>query len=237
MLNKPITPKRLIFRLLLLLLLLLSSLFVFAPRSLAAQTEPPPLPDEYLAGLVVDFGKGQIETRCVAFTEESISGYQLLERSGLAFGMDASSGIGAAICQIEEMGCPGTDCFCQCKGGGACAYWTYWQLNENENEGAWTYAQAGASMVRVSEGMVHGWRWGDKSELEAMPPLSTDFAQVCAAELADRENTAVLPISNQNQSPSSITDTTASFPAWLAYLAFGLILSVLGVGLVLIRRK
>ncbi len=215
------------------LLLGVLTLLLLSPRALTAQTEPPPLPDNHLAGLVVDFGGGQIETRCVAFAEESISGYQLLERSGLMFGMDASSGIGAAICQIGETGCPSTDCFCQCKGGGSCVYWTYWQLNEGE----WGYAQAGASMVRMTDGAVQGWRWGDKSTLEEMTPLSSSFEQICAAELGSRDTAVFPPSSTTTNTPEKAIISQPDAPIWPAYLAFGLMLSLLGVGLVWLQRE
>ena len=40
--------------------------------------------DQNQAGLVVVFGDGRVERQCVAFTEESISGYELLRAVGAA---------------------------------------------------------------------------------------------------------------------------------------------------------
>lgn len=163
-----------------LLFLLLFSGLIFAPRPSHAQENPaPPLPDVNLAGLVIDFGGGRVETRCISFGEQSLSGYQLLERSGLGFQIDASSGMGAAICQIEGTGCPGTDCFCQCKGGGTCNFWSYWLLEG----GNWQYSLAGASSTSVSHGQVQGWSWGPRNANDARPPMSTSFEQICAAQL------------------------------------------------------
>ncbi|MCA9982377.1 MAG: hypothetical protein KDD89_16140, partial [Anaerolineales bacterium] len=52
-------------------LLLLAGL-IFAPRPSHAQENPaPPIPDGNLAGLVVDFGGGRVETRCVSYGEQS----------------------------------------------------------------------------------------------------------------------------------------------------------------------
>jgi hypothetical protein len=80
------------------------------------------------AGLVVQFGDGRVETRCVAFQDEEISGADLLlTHSGFDTVIDASSGMGITVCQIETEGCayPAEPCFCRCMGGGECAYWNY----------------------------------------------------------------------------------------------------------------
>ena len=42
------------------------------------------------AALVVRTGDGGVETACVSFTEESISGYDLLQQSGLPIEIEAS---------------------------------------------------------------------------------------------------------------------------------------------------
>src|SRR5690606_30109092 len=65
------------------------------------------------AGLVVVHGDGSVISRCVQFESESISGYELLERSGLALRTEVS-GMGPTICAIDEEGCAaGEHCFCR----------------------------------------------------------------------------------------------------------------------------
>jgi hypothetical protein len=181
-------------------------------------------PETHWAGILIDFGEGHLTSRCVPFTEESLSGYELLNRAGVAFAVDASSGMGAAICQIGETGCPGTDCFCQCKGGGACAYWTYWQLN---GAGEWGYAQAGASQTRVLPGQVQAWRWGDKASMAELPAVSTSFAAICHAELAGQ----AASLAERERMTTAVTPP----PDWSAYVAFGVMVSLLGLGLVWVR--
>ncbi len=76
-----------------------------------AQEETP-----HRAGLVVRHGDGRVVTRCVTFSEESISGVELLRRSGLAATFAAYGGLGYGVCVIDGQGCDSGDCFCQCRG-------------------------------------------------------------------------------------------------------------------------
>lgn len=113
--------------------------------------------EEHRAALVVDFGDGRVWVRVVSFTEETISGVDLLRRSGLDVAM-ASGSWGVAVCAIEGVGCPPTpqECFCKCRGV-PCRYWAYFHLRD----GAWIYADRGAADRRLGDGDVDGWVWGD----------------------------------------------------------------------------
>src|SRR6266496_3303208 len=52
------------------------------------------------AGLVVQFPGGTTQTFCVPFAGESISGLDLLLKSGLEVKAEVYGGLGAEICQI-----------------------------------------------------------------------------------------------------------------------------------------
>jgi hypothetical protein len=132
--------------------------------------------DDNQAGLVIDGGEGNVETRCVAFDTPEISGYDLLERSGLSLESDFQAG-GAAICRIGEAGCPADDCFCNCPGGSDCVYWSYW----HQIEGQWVYSQIASTTYQVSDGAVEGWVWGLGLVSEASPPPSLSFGDICQA--------------------------------------------------------
>lgn len=134
------------------------------------------------AGLVVAFGDGTYITRCVTFSEPSISGYEVLARSGL----DVVSAEGM-ICDIEgESGCSPDNCLCS-----PTSYWSYWHLLE----GAWTYSNVGANAYQVSDGDVEGWRWGAGEA----PPVVL-FDDICS--LPAEVHQAFLPIVlRQNRSP------------------------------------
>ncbi len=166
-------------RKLLPLLLLAGYLLVYWPPQLTAQT-----PNQ--AALVVRFGDGSVQTRCVSFSEPQISGYELLLRSGLPVIADVQ-GMGALVCSIDGTGCPAHDCLCQCRGSN-CVYWSYWhQIN-----GAWQYSQAGASIYPVTHGAIQGWSWGPGSISGATAPPVVEFDAVCQTA-ATETPTAVPP--------------------------------------------
>jgi hypothetical protein len=125
-------------------------------RSAAAQREQQ-------AVLVVQFGEGRYVSYCVSFSEESITGLELLGRSGL----DIATW-GTAVCRIEQFGCdyPAERCFCQCLAP-PCRFWSYWQWRE----GHWIYSQVGAGYHGVHDGDVYGWVWGDGQSPPTVVPL------------------------------------------------------------------
>ena len=172
-----------------LLLLLLSvgvlALLVYYPSGAS---------DDNRAALVVDFGNGQVATRCVGFSEETISGFDLLQRSGLPVEADFQSG-GAAVCRIDGRGCPPDDCFCSCRGGGDCLYWAYW----HQSDGVWGYSSAGSALYQVGDGAVEGWVWGLGSVTQATPPPAIAYGDVCAA--AATNTPTVTPTPSRTATP------------------------------------
>jgi hypothetical protein len=139
---------------------------------------------ENRVAVVVSFGGGNVTSRCVSFTEPEISGFDALQRSGLSLLVDDQAA-GSAVCSIDGTGCPSGDCFCQCRGGGDCIYWSYWHwLND-----VWAYSAGGSSVYRVGDGDIEGWAWGPGSVTEAIPPPVVQFEDVC---LLDEPATATL---------------------------------------------
>ena len=135
------------------------------------------------AGVVVQFGNGEAFASCVSFSEPSISGYDLLRRSGLTVVAEPRGGLGAAVCKINDArrqnGCdfPADDCFCQCTNpAGNCQYWAYY----HQQNGAWVYSDVGGGGWQVSGGMVDGWAWGEGeiNQSGAVPPL-LGFDHIC----------------------------------------------------------
>ncbi len=166
------------------------------------------------AVLVVVFGDGQSESYCVQFDEESISGYELLQRAGLELAVE-TSGMGTAVCSINDIGCPASDCFCQCRSAD-CEYWSFWQWQDE----TWQYANLGAHLLSVSDGTMQGWTWGPGSVTEAPPPPNVEFDDVCARQ------------ASTSTGPAS---SALTFP-WFPYASFGLILFLLG-GILLRRNR
>lgn len=171
--------------------LLLCGLFLGVVPLLAAGPT-----DLHYAGVVVDFGDGRVESRCVTFSEASISGYELLTRSGLNATV-AVDGPGVAICAIDSVGCPANDCFCQSPP----TYWSYW----HQQAGAWGYAAAGSSTYQITDGMVDGWFWGDASRTPPLLPLE----QICDLPAPA---TATPPPATATLTPSPLPPTPTSAP-------------------------
>lgn len=158
------------------------------------------------AAIVVVLGDGTAVSQCVSFDEPSISGYDLLQRTGLELEV-STGGQGTAVCRIADFGCPTHDCFCQCKGAD-CNYWSYWHWQD----GDWQYSRNGSHAFQVKDGAIEGWVWGPGSITDAIRPPHVDFAEVCSDAESGGEATAV---------PSPPTNL-------LPYAAFGLIILLLG---------
>lgn len=164
------------------------------------QTAARPL--TYQAGLVVQFDNDQVQTYCVNFDSETISGLQLLQSiSSLQVIYDATStGMGAGVCKINQKGCtfPIEDCFCQCQGL-TCTYWSYWHLKPDNT---WDYSQLGASSFILANGAVDGWRWGDGTVSSAQPPPVFTLNEICQPAPTATPTPTPLPTSTPTATPS-----------------------------------
>ncbi|MBA3946419.1 MAG: hypothetical protein H0X37_17880 [Herpetosiphonaceae bacterium] len=139
---------------------------------------PQPAAASHRAGIVVQFGDGHVATACIAFAGPSISGFDLLQQSGLQIVAQTDGG-NALVCKIDQQGCtfPNQACLCQCAGGTACRYWAYWHLNA----GHWQFSTLGASSTEVQSGGVDGWAWGGGSVASGSQPPLISFDQICSA--------------------------------------------------------
>lgn len=195
-------------RLLAFLLVLLGALWT-SPGGMWAQTGNQ-------AALVVRFSDERTETACVDFSEPEITGFDLIQRSGLNIAVDVQ-GLGALVCSIEDTGCPANDCLCQCRGGGECIYWSYWHRQPD----GWQYSQAGSTSYLIQPGAVDGWSWGPGAANQAIAPPELSFADVCLAPATDTPtpspspsvtNTAVVIVVTQaaTNTRSSVAVNTAA---------------------------
>jgi hypothetical protein len=170
------------------------------------------------AALVIRSEDGSVETKCVAFSETSISGEELLQRSGMTAVIDYNALSGGAVCSIQGLGCSVQDCFCRCQGAD-CQYWAYYHWLD----GGWQYSQLGASSFQVKNGSVEGWSWGPGNFSSGTEPPVVRFEEICTQE-ADTTQTA-------NVGPGE--------PAsWLGYVGFAVaVVALLGAGIVVTRRR
>jgi hypothetical protein len=156
------------------------------------------------AGLVIVHGDGTVATSCVELGSESISGYDLLSKSGIGI-LAEPSGMGMTICKLDGEGCGAQEsCFCQCKGS-PCIYWSYWQMVD----GAWRYSNLGAANTRPTDGSLEAWVWGDGTSGQAPQPPAMSFADVCSATT----------ISTTLVGEQAVTETASSAAATSAHVA------------------
>jgi hypothetical protein len=192
------------------------------------------------AALVVRFSDERTESVCISFSEETITGYDLLQRSGLAVATD-NSGAGVTVCRLDDTGCAPGNCFCECQGD-PCVYWSYWQ----RRDGTWQYALAGAAANEVVDGAVEGWSWGPGSVTEAIAPPDVSFEDVCAATVqeapppgevplaAANDNVATTPMVNPGAGQAVDGDNGA--PVW-SYGVFVFLLMALAAFFIWTRGK
>jgi hypothetical protein len=157
-------------------------------------------------GLVVQFGDGRIETDCVKFEEEKITGYQVFERSKFDVIPSFFSAEGWAICKIEENGCSADNCFCDPK-----LFWSYWSLMD----GAWLYSVKGASNFYVYDGDVQGWRWSDGEAPEKVYSIDEICNQPTPTKKSSQQAVFVTNTPKPSQTPeptntSVVTKTSTS---------------------------
>jgi hypothetical protein len=179
------------------------------------------------AGLVVRFGNGNALAQCVAFDEQRITGWDLLQRSGLLV-IGEPGMMGMAVCKIgdpyNQDGCdfPREDCFCQCltPGSGPCRYWAYYQLVD----GRWQYANVGAAGRIITHGAVDGWAWGpgEVNGSTVEPPLLS-FEQICPASMVSPSPTpsaSPTPTPTMTAAPATATPTGTATPTRTATPTF-----------------
>lgn len=132
------------------------------------------------AGLVVQFERRPAREFCVAFSESSITGFDLLQRSGLALTFQDYGGGNVAVCAIEGDGCayPRQACFCRCTNLSDCTMWGYYRMDAAAT--TWTFSEEGAGVARVRDGDVNGWRWGKHSTTGGQAPDATTLSAICA---------------------------------------------------------
>ena len=146
-------------------------------------------------GLVVQFGDGRIETDCVEFEEETITGYQVFERSKFDVIPSFFSAEGWAICKIEENGCSADNCFCDSR-----LFWSYWSLVD----GAWLYSVRGASNFYVHDGDVQGWRWSSGTA----PDEVYDIDDICSQPTPTKKSSQQAVFVTNTPKPSQTPEPT-----------------------------
>lgn len=113
------------------------------------------------AGLVVKKSTGEVKQVCVSLDENSISGWELLEKSGLN--------------PVQENGFVVEIDGDRTKSSGKMTngdpFWSYWRYS-----GGWKFSNVGASYSRVKNSDIEGWELGTGKS--SLPEVS--FSTICA---------------------------------------------------------
>jgi hypothetical protein len=197
-------------------------------------------PANQRAGLAVFYGNGSFFDLCVNFAGSSISGLDLLTRSGLRIETATNPNQGTAVCKIEDVGDLSSDCF-----GSMPNYWSYWQLGKD----GWEYSIVGAEQSRVLDGGVYAWTWGLGD-----PPPSITFQNICegiefifpTATVTSLPPTdtpqpslvpTLLPVSSPAQAVEQLPSSQTSMGTYLIYAAVLLVLGTLIIYLFRSRNR
>jgi hypothetical protein len=113
------------------------------------------------AALVVEHGGGGVVTVCVAFSEDSITGGQLLARSGVEY---ATAYSGQAVCQIDHEPPDG-----QVPPGCWTTSSPYWAMFVSRGGGSWSMSSLGFTSQTFRDGDAEGFRYEGQSDYTAPP--------------------------------------------------------------------
>lgn len=187
-----------------------------------------------VAGVVVEYGDGQVSYGLVPFTEESLSGFDLLDRTGLSLLAIEFGGLGQGICAIEDTGCDIDACrarMCQ-TGDPNSPFWHYSQYSAGEG---WAMVPLGASSSRVTDGTIDAWAW---SSDEANPAITSieDIADELGVDLdAVRAGDSLEPVvsipEGMSNEPAAVGEREIAAVAVLGVVA------VAGVVIILRSRR
>ena len=114
------------------------------------------------AYLVVQHLSGATLQRCVGFDGAQITGDDLMQQSGVKYETQTFSGLGKAVCSIDNEPAQFTECFPKDK--------PFWALFSESGRGPWVSPDVGYASVDLKDGDALGWRYEAGSASPAPPP-------------------------------------------------------------------
>lgn len=167
------------------------------------------------AGLVIQHGDGSIETYCVPFTGDSITGKDLLKRVNIP--TEDYGGLVCAVGATETEGCFAASsfdsCTCKCSGSNTatCTYWAYFTASYGK---PWVYSALGYSQQKSRDGDLQAWRWGRGGPNSAPAPPAISFESVCghAPRGGAPQATAQPPTSTSQPVPTAAASAASASP-------------------------
>lgn len=150
------------------------------------------------AVVIVDTGQ-EVRRVCVRFTEDFLTGQELLIRAKTDPVFRQYSGKGAAVCALCGVGCPADESCLTCGGD---TYWTYSRAPKDSSE--FRLSGGGASNTKVYDGDVEGWRWS-----KGLLPAYASVEQVCGpAPGSTTTSSAAAPTTVAAAAPTTTTTPT-----------------------------
>jgi len=151
--------------------------------------ETPESVDTNYAALVIDPGEGDVTTTCVDFEEESLSGFELLDKSGLDY--EINEGLVESIMGISSQ-------------EGETLYWSYWYFDGRE----WNFHNTGAGETIVQPSTIEAWRLTSWEQFPSLPPnVIPDLKVICNVDILKDYETQ--PYLNYEDIIWSLQDTEA----------------------------
>jgi hypothetical protein len=145
-------------------------------------------------------GAGPVITVCVAFTQDSITGAQLLDRSGVQYGSGYS---GQAVCQIDREPA-------QYQPSCLTASAPYWAMSVSRGGGSWVYSSTGFSAQTFRDGDAEGFRYEGQGD-NTVPPAPGGVCDLSAP--APTPASAPTPAPHSANHPASPVPSALGSPA------------------------
>lgn len=116
----------------------------------------------YHAAVVVTHLDGTTIQRCVAFSDATITGYDLLQKSGIEFETQQFGSFGQAVCEVDNEPPTWSTCLPPSPE-------PYWVIFVARGGGPWTPSKLGISTQSFADGDAEGFRY-DSQDAAAAPP-------------------------------------------------------------------
>ncbi len=125
----------------------------------------PAASDTHYAALVIDPGEGDATSVCVHFDKEALTGFELLDASGIDYELEEGF-----LTSIMGEGNP----------EGETLYWSYWYFDGRE----WNFYNTGAGDTLVAPTTIQGWHLTSWERFPSLPPdVVPNLSKICEAEI------------------------------------------------------
>ncbi len=113
--------------------------------------------------VVVQHLSGTSLQRCVGFGGDQLDGDGLMRQSGIEYQTQTFSGLGKAVCQVDNEPAQYSECFPKDK--------PFWASFVSTGGGPWKEAQTGYASTSLKDGDALGWQYRLQTGPPPPPPL------------------------------------------------------------------